>query len=123
MVKISGISNGSLPVDQPARGTTRNTAQTATQATAEATDRTQPGSAPAAASQVQGEEVVSLSGRAQDAAALLKGVAAADQPQNDARVQELTSQVAEGSYRPPAARIAGAMQSFERLLARKLGRD
>ncbi|GHD98096.1 hypothetical protein U879_11820 [Defluviimonas sp. 20V17] len=111
MVKISGISNGTLPVDQPKPGTTQ------------AADRAQPGSAPTTASQVQGGEVVSLSGQAQDAAALLKGVAAADQPHEDARVQQLASQVATGSYRPPAARIAGAIQSFERLLARKLGRD
>lgn len=110
MVKISGVSNGTVPIDQPARGTPQ------------AADRAQPGPVQTP-TPVQGQEVVSLSGQAQDAAALLKGVAAADQPQASAEVQQLTLQVAAGNYRPPAAKIAGAMLSFERLLARKLGRD
>ncbi|MDE3240175.1 MAG: flagellar biosynthesis anti-sigma factor FlgM [Paracoccaceae bacterium] len=112
MVKISGIPGGMIPLDQPRGGAAPVSA---------------PGQADVPATQpvssVQAGETVSLSARAEDAAALLKGVSAADQPEADAEVQRLTQAVADGSYHPPAAKIASAMQSFERLVARKLGRD
>lgn len=112
MVKISGVTGGTIPLDQP-----RGSASTA--------PARGPSDAPSAqtATPVQAGETVSLSARAEDAAALLKGVSVAEQPEADAEVQRLTQAVADGSYHPPAAKIAGALLSFERLIARKLGRD
>ena len=112
MVKISGVSSGSIPVDQPSRGS------------AQAADKVQSGAAePAAASAVQGEEVVSLSGRAEAASALFQGAAAADQPDGSAEVQRLSKTVTAGTYRPEAKKIASSLLSFERMIARKTGRD
>lgn len=111
MVKISGVTSGAVPMDQPLR-----TASPASEPAAEASQT--PTTTPVLAG-----EMVSLSSRADDATALMKGVAAADQPQEDAEVQRLTQAVADGTYHPPASKVASAMLSFERLVARKLGRD
>ncbi|MEX1663302.1 flagellar biosynthesis anti-sigma factor FlgM [Thioclava sp. 15-R06ZXC-3] len=110
MIKISGATSGSIPLDQ----STSAVGPAAEPAAPEAGEGTNP---------VQSGETVSLSERATDAAALYKGVAAADRPEGDPQIQQLMQSVAEGSYRPDSSKVAKALLSFERLVARKLGSD
>ncbi|TMV88037.1 flagellar biosynthesis anti-sigma factor FlgM [Thioclava sp. BHET1] len=107
MVKISGPLETPIPVDQTVRSA--------------APERR--AAAPEGEVSMPAQDVVSLSARTTSAAALLKGVASAGQGATDPEVQALKRAVADGSYRPSAHKIAQAMISHERLIARKLGQD
>lgn len=113
MIKIGGMPNDSVPVEQPTHdaNTLRVNGPTKERNTATAT------------TSGQVEDVVSLSPRTADAAAILRGVAMADNPQSDAEIQRLANAVADGSYRPKALKVAHSMLSFERMVAQKLRRE